>query len=331
MIAVSRLGRIPGLIILVPLLAGAVLSAACDRHALGPITSALTQAATPCIAVLLIAVGAQISVRELAGLTGRSALVLAGTTILPAAMILAYGWTFGDSGIAGVPLLTLLAVGLSNSYAMWAAIARKYGGPDDVAAGCLAAALSSGPLIPLLVIAAWRGSAGAVSWRLLLDSVLPLLVGLVAGNVAPAIRAPLRGLLAPLLPVLSFGLGWSIPLSALVRQAPAGIVLAVAFGAISGGIVALSWGKLLHRPSAIGWAAGACAANSGALPQLVASADPRWAALVPVAAAQASVAVLASSVFATIAATLAARRRHIPAPDSPAALDVGADRRVGVR
>lgn len=319
MIALARITRLPGAVILLPMLAGASLSAlAGTRGAFGPVTDALTRCALPCIAVLLIAVGAQVRPAGIPALAGRAGVVLFGTTLVPALLLLAVAWRFGREGVVGIPLLTLLAVALSSSYAMWAHTAHRYGTREDAAAGCLASAISSSPVAPLLVVAVWQGTGGAVSWRLLVDSVLPLIVGVALGAVLPGSREPLRGLLGPLLPALAFSLGWGIPIAALVHQAPAGLALAAIIGLISGGLVALAWHKVLRRSAVVGWSAAAVAANSAALPQILAAGDPAWRPYLSTATAQAATAALISTALAALLVTAAARRANPPDLADPA-------------
>ncbi|MEV6527672.1 2-keto-3-deoxygluconate permease [Longispora sp. NPDC051575] len=317
MTAISRIAGLPGAPILVPLLIGASLGTVTGgTDSLGPVTRALLSGfSLPCIAVLMFAVGAQVSVRSLAPVAGRTVLILAGTSLVPGALILVYAWMAGPEGIGGVPLLTLLAVGLSSSYGLWAALASRYGTTRDLAAGCMAAVISSGPVLPLILVMAWRGGSAAVPWRLLIDAVAPVVAGIALGHLLPAARQPLKGVIAPLLPLLALSLGWAIPLRALLTQAPAGIALAVAGGLLSGGLVALAFRLVLRRPAGLGWAAGAAAANSAAMPLLLAEGDATWRPYVVVASAQAAVAVLAGTILATAVTALTARRGSTHDPE----------------
>ncbi|MEV6527768.1 2-keto-3-deoxygluconate permease [Longispora sp. NPDC051575] len=291
----------PGLTVLVPLLVGAAVGSAIGhRPQIRPVTELAGHLPLWCIGVLLIVVGAQVPVRALRALATRTLAVLLAATLLPALLVLGYGWTWGAAGVLGVPLLTLASASMSVSNNMWTAIVQKIGTPADVAAGCVAAVVSSGPLVPLLVLAVWGGRSTSLPWALVLAAVLLLAGGILTGTVLPGSRRLLARLTTPLLLVMSAAMGWVVPLGSLVREAPAGVVVAVLSGVVTGGTAALLWARVLHRPAAIGWAAAAPAGVSVAVPTMVAIADPTWSQWVPVATAQTGAAVLAGIVLAAV-------------------------------
>lgn len=199
---------------------------------------------------------------------------------------------------------------MSISNNVWVGIVRKIGAPADVAAGCVAAVASSGPLVPLLVLAVWRRHATSAPWTLALGAVLLLGGGVLTGVILPACKAPLARLTTPLLVAMSVAMGWAIPLQALARAAPRGIVVAVTSGLVTGGTAALLWTRLGHGPAAIGWAAAAPAGVSVTVPTMIAIADPYWSQWAPTATAQTAAAVLAGIILTTFLGTVARPRPH---------------------
>lgn len=307
----QRLGRftrwflaLPGLPVLLPMLLGAELGTAIgDRQEVAPVTGLLAQMPLPCIGALLFVIGAQVPHKQLPALAGRTLAILTAATALPAILVLGYGAMFGARGALGVPLLTVASSSLSVSNNMWVGIVRKIGDPADVAAGCVAAVVSSGPLVPLLVLAVWKGQLTGLPWALALAAVLLLGGGLLAGAIRPASKRVLAYLTTPLLVAMSVAMGWAIPTSALAREAPAGIVVAVTSGLVTGGTAALLYRRVLRRPAAIGWAASAPAGVSVTVPTMIAIADPTWAQWAPVATAQTAAAVLTGIVLTTFLGT----------------------------
>ncbi|WP_412538644.1 2-keto-3-deoxygluconate permease [Longispora sp. K20-0274] len=295
---------LPGLPVLLPMLLGAELGTTIgDRQEVAPVTGLLAQTPLPCIGVLLFVIGAQVPVKQLPALAGRTVTILTAATALPALLVLGYGVIFGARGALGVPLLTVACSGLSVSNNLWVGVVRGIGDSADVAAGCVAAVVSSGPLVPLLVLAVWKRQSTGLPWALALAAVLLLSGGLLAGVILPACKAVLACLTTPLLIVMSVAMGWAIPLDALAREAPAGIVVAVTSGLVTGGTAALLYHRLLHRPAAIGWAASAPAGVSVTVPTMIAIADPSWSQWAPVATAQTAAAVLTGIALTTFLGT----------------------------
>ncbi|MGY0234028.1 2-keto-3-deoxygluconate permease [Longispora urticae] len=295
---------LPGLPVLLPMLLGAEAGTMIGgRPEAAPVGAVLSQAPLPCIGALLVVIGAQVPLRLLPALATRTLTILTAATALPAVLVLGYGAAFGARGALGIPLLTVASSGLSVSNNLWVGIVRRLGDPADVAAGCVAAVVSSGPLVPLLVLAVWQGRLAGLPWALAAGAVLLLGGGLLAGAILPGCTPVLARLTTPLLIAMSVAMGWSIPVGALAREAPAGIVVAVVSGLVTGGTAALLYHRFLRRPAAIGWAASAPAGVSVTVPTMIAIADPAWSQWAPIATAQTAAAVLTGILLTTFLAT----------------------------
>lgn len=313
--ALAAAAKIPAVSVLAPLAAGAAFSTVAHRAAVGPFTVALGPAgALSTVALMLVCVGAQISPRTLGPVSSRVAVILAGATLVPAAAVAAYWRWCGPAGIAGVSVLAAAAAAVCTSTAVWLALAARYGSPADRWGGTVAAAINSGPVLPLLLLTA--GHPGATPWLALADAVAPLAVGFAVGLCGDTVRVACRGAIPALMVAFSFQLGARLNLAGLAAQAPAGATLGAAVAVLSGAAVAVGYRLLLHEPAAVGWASGAVTIGAPIVPVVVAQALPAWQPYVPAAVAQVGVAVLVSSVAATALCALAARRR----PARPAAV-----------
>jgi 2-keto-3-deoxygluconate permease len=303
--------RLPAASVLLPLAAGSALATWIPGVLrLGPFTHAASTGGGTCIVLLLIAVGAQLQIDTLRPVASRVAIILAGATLIPGAGVVAYGLAFGRPGVAGVPLLSVAAAGMCTSNGLWISLARRYGTPDDATSGALASILNSGPLVPLVALDLAHRRGVAASGKPLVDALVPLLVGAVAG----AAWLPARRALQPVIPVatvlLSFALGTSISLDSVVHQLPSGLLLGVAACAVSGCLVAAGWAALLRQHAALGFAASALTLAAPAVPGMVAWSDPTWRPDVAVATAQVSVAMITSTLVAPLVVALCSRRRQ---------------------
>lgn len=317
---VHLVGRLPGIAVLLPMAAGATIATVAPHDvAFGPFTTALTDnAAMPAIALLLVAVGAQISLRSALPVSGRIGVVLLGNTLIPGLLVFAYAWYFGPAGFGGIPLLTVAAAALCTSNGLWLTLAQRYGSPEDAYGGTIAAAINSGPLVPLLLLAAYDHGASPIPWSALLDSVTPLLIGLLAGMLWPPVRPVLRAIIPVMIVTFSFSLGLRLPFTTLAHQLTRGAGVGVTCSILSGMLVAIGWAKILRRKARVGWAASAITVGAGIVPAMIGAADPAFRPFVAVATAQVSVAVLVSTVLTPLLVLLAAHwpfhRRSTPVP-----------------
>jgi 2-keto-3-deoxygluconate permease len=324
--AAAVVTRLPAASVLLPLAAGSALATWTPGVLrLGPFTHAASTGGSTCIVLLLIAVGAQLQIAILRPVASRVAIILAGATLLPGAGVVAYGLAFGRPGVAGVPLLSVAAAGMCTSNGLWISLAHRYGSTADATSGALASILNSGPLAPLIALDLAQRRGVAATGKPLVDALLPLLVGAVAGAAWPPARKALQPVIPAAIVLLSFALGTSISLNHVVRQVPDGLLLAAAVCAVSGGLVAAGWAALLHQQAALGFAASAITLAAPAVPGMIAWSDPTWRPDVAVATAQVSIAMIASTLTAPLLVSLCSRRQQRQAGDRRAATGHGLD------
>jgi 2-keto-3-deoxygluconate permease len=137
----------------------------------------------------------------------------------------------------------------------------------------------------------------------LLGAVLPLLAGVVLGNLDPDCRAFFGKAAPPLIPFFAFALGSSLDLHKVVEAGLLGVALGVALGlavvALTGTVLFLA-DRLTGGNGVAGLAAASTAGNAAAVPAIVAAANPAYKE----AAKSATVLVAASVVVTAIVAPL---------------------------
>jgi 2-keto-3-deoxygluconate permease len=130
-------------------------------------------------------------------------------------------------------------------------------------------------------------------------ALLPLLAGIVLGNLDRELRAFLSRAVPVLNPFFAFALGAGINLTGVWRAGAIGVLLGCGVVVVSGTVLFVT-DRLTGGTGTAGLAAASTAANSAAVSAIVASANPAYAA----AAAPATILVAASVVVTAVVTPL---------------------------
>lgn len=243
--------------------------------------------------VQLLCLGSQLRIKELGLVARRSAALLLSKFLLGYLGILLVGSLAGRDGIFGISLLALVCSITNVNRSIYLSLTAAYGDEADAAVvGPLS--LTNGPFLTLLVFGA-SGAAGfsAVS---LIATVMPLLFGILAGNISKTIREFLRPGIQLLLPFIGFTLGAGIDLRNVSSAGIEGILLSIIVLGIGGAFTFLCDKFIARRPGYAGLAASATGANAIGVPAAIALADPAWQPYVESAAAQIAAVVVITAI-----------------------------------
>ncbi|KGQ46603.1 2-keto-3-deoxygluconate permease [Gallibacterium anatis] len=297
------MNKIPGGAMVIPLILGSVIGTFFPEFlGLGSFTTALFKSsAGPLIALLIFSTGMQITLKSSGPVLAHTGVILFFKTILPAALVTAFGFFVGNDGVLGISLLAMLTVVANSNGGIWLAFTGKYGDYRDRGA-YIASAVNDGPFFVLLFLGA--SGLADIPLSLMLAAVIPLIVGMVVGNLDPKWTDLMRPTGAIVIPFFAFALGTGINLHAIVTGGATGIVLGVISSVFTGFLVFIGYKSILRRGnlSGIGFAAGTTAGNAIITPEIVAQADPTFAPFVQTATAQIAAAVLVSAIVAPLLA-----------------------------
>jgi 2-keto-3-deoxygluconate permease len=294
---------------LIPLILGSIVGTfAPEFLGLGNFTTALFQnSALPLIGLLIFATGMQITLRTTGPVLATAGVLLLMKTIIPATLVVLLGQFVGLEGILGVSILALLVSMDNSNGGLWLAFTGRYGRKQDRGA-YMASAVNDGPFFTLLFL----GVAGLadIPFTLLLAAVIPLLLGVIIGNLDSRWTEVMRPLPNMIIPFFAFALGTGINLSNVVTGGLAGLIVGFVVVLLTGTLTYLGYRFLLRRgkESGLGIAASTTAGNAIATPAIVALADPSFAPFVEVATAQVAAAVLVTAVFAPLVAAWVLKR-----------------------
>jgi 2-keto-3-deoxygluconate permease len=289
--------KVPGGLMLVPLLVGAVIHTLAPGAGefFGSFTGAMFTGLPPILGVFYVCLGATLDLRATPYIAKKGGALLASKIVFAAVVGIVLGHFWGEAPIsggllAGMSVLAVVAALNDTNGGLYMSLMGQFGRNRDVGAYSVMS-LESGPFLTMVTL----GIAGlsAFPWQALVGAILPLALGMLLGNLDPAMRKFLAPAVPALVPFLGLTLGLTINLTAVWQAGLLGIGLGL-FVVICGGAVLLLADKLTGGDGIAGLAAATTAGNAAVVPTIVAQANPVYAP-----AAQSATVLVASSVVVT--------------------------------
>ncbi|AGB83935.1 2-keto-3-deoxygluconate permease [Serratia rubidaea] len=302
----AAIEKIPGGMMVVPLVLGALLNTFTpEALEIGGFTTALFKnGAAPLIGAFLLCMGAGISFKA-----APQALLQGGTitlTKLLVAMALGLGVErlFGADGVFGLTGVAIIAAMSNSNGGLYAALVGEFGNERDVGAISILS-LNDGPFFTMIAL----GAAGMANIPLmaLVAVLVPLLVGMLLGNLDANMREFLTKGGPVLIPFFAFALGAGINLEMLLQGGLAGILLG-ALTTFVGGFFNIRADRLVGGSGIAGAAASSTAGNAVATPLAIAQADPSLASVAAAAAPLIAASVITTAILTPILSSWVAKR-----------------------
>lgn len=269
------------------------------------------------IALFLFCVGSQMNLK-VGGLALKKGFLLTSSKYLTGLAVgMAFGFFFDPwHGILGLSTMAIIA-GMTNSNSgMYAALTGQYGNRSDVG-GLSILAINDGPFLTLLSLGILGTALPMIAFIAVL---LPIGIGMILGNLDPKIREFLKPGESLTIPFFSFALGAGMNLANFLNPEvlAGGLVLAVLTFVLTGGMGVLVF-KLFKEKSFIAPIAEASTAgNAAATPAAIAAAASVAAAsgamtaaefeaiqnIVPIATAQISISTITTSLLCPLGVIL---------------------------
>ena len=300
--------KIPGGLMIVPLLLGVIANTFFPQFFAyfdGTFTSHLWKTgAMPILAVFLFCNGTTINFKE-AGLTVYKGCVLTAVKVLTGmACGLLISAIFGEAGLFGIAPIAIIAALSNSNGGIYAALAGEYGDATDVGAVSILA-INDGPFFTMLAL----GAAGyAVPISTLLGCIIPILAGVVLGNLDTDIRDFCKPGASMLIPFFAFPLGAGLTLTSFVIAGLPGILLGVLSTVITGFMGYLVYRLLKMSTPCLGAAIGTTAGNAAATPAALATAGVISTQISDIATAQVSAAIIVTAILCPLVVTLLSKK-----------------------
>lgn len=304
--------RIPGGMMLVPLLLGAVINTFFPTlgKTLGSFTNAWMTGALPILSVFFVCMGATIDIKSTPYILKKGgallgAKILTGTALgFLAAALIPNGMMVESGLLAGLSVLAIVASMNDTNGGLYMALIGQFGRREDAAAYSIMS-LESGPFFTMIAL----GMAGVAAFPLpaLIGTILPLLLGMFLGNLDRDMREFLSKAVPVLIPFFAFGLGNSLSLTTVWKAGLLGILMGVGVVVITGTVLIIV-DRLTGGTGVAGIAAATTAGNAAAVPAAIAVVDPRFISVAPSATMLVATCVIVTSILVPIATAWWAKR-----------------------
>ena len=289
--------KLPGGLMVVPLMLGALVNTFCGdiwQRFDGTFTTFLWKSgAMPLLSAFIFCNATTIDFRR-AGVAIYKGIALTLVKVaLGTGMGLLCGHIFGEAGFLGLSTLAIVAAFANSNGGLYAALAGEYGDSTDVGAVSILS-INDGPFFTMLAL----GAAGAanVPVSVLLGCIIPVIVGCILGNIDPDIRRFCEPGATLLIPFFAFPLGAGLNIFDLVRAGLSGVLLGIGCLLITGigGYIAYRILRMKHPE--VGAAIGTTAGNAAATPIALAAVDPSLIAVAETATAQITAAIIVTAI-----------------------------------
>ena len=311
----QTLDRVPGGWMVVPLLLGCVVAklAPGAPHYFGSFTGALFDGTLPILAVFYVCMGATVEFRTTPYVLLKGGTLLATKFCCGLLLAVVLGRWLGNRPVdhgffAGLSTLAVVAAVNDTNGGLYMALMGQFGRSRDAAAYSLMS-IESGPFLTMLTL----GVAGLTEfpWPAMVGAILPLVVGMLLGNLDPKMREFLGRGVAVLIPFFAFALGTTINLATLWHSGLIGAALGLFVVAYTGIFLWLA-DRATGGTGVAGLAAASTAGNAAAVPAIVAKANPAYAPAAGPATVLVSASVIVTALLVPlITARWAAKSRAI--------------------
>lgn len=267
---VDFMNKIPGGIMLIPLLLGCALNSFCpDFLQIGGATTGVLTSSNAFLGAFFVCVGANLTV------SGAGKALKVGAVVTLTKLLASIGVGLLASHLFNDNLLGLSAVaiisGMSNSNGgMFTVLTKMYG--DEADQGAIAVvSLNDGPFFTMIAL----GAAGMadIPLQALAAALIPLILGIILGNLDPKMKQLLNAAEPVILMFLAIAIGSSMKFSQILEGGLGGIALGL-MTLIIGGIITVFFDRITGGTGIAGAAISTVAGNAVATPLAVAAADP---------------------------------------------------------
>ncbi|MDD7383595.1 MAG: 2-keto-3-deoxygluconate permease [Peptoniphilaceae bacterium] len=296
---VENMKKFPSGMMVIPLIIGTLINTFIPNILeIGGFTTALFKTGTPTmVGLFILCSGASINFKEV-GVPLVKGVFL---TLLKFLIGVLIGWglffIFGDKAFLGLgPLAIITAVTNSNG-AMYTALAQEFGDKTDPGAIAILS-LNDGPFLTMIAL----GTTGIAEIPVIafIAALIPLLIGMILGNLDEEFRKILQNGLIMILPFNGFLFGSNINLKQIIEAGIGGIALGIITFVFTGILTYYIYSMIRGKKDPMGMAIGTTGGNAIAVPAAVAMADPSLKSLVPVATAQVAASVVITTIVTPI-------------------------------
>ena len=212
---------------------------------------------------------------------------------------------FGPAGVLGLTPFAVISAVTNSNGAIYTALAKEFGDETDMGAIAILS-LNDGPFLTMIAL----GTTGLASIPLLdiVAAIIPLIIGMILGNLDPDFRDLLSKGLNMILPINGFVFGANMSLITIVKAGVPGILLGLITVLSTGVLTYIIYSAIRRKPDPMGMAIGTVGGNAVATPASVAISDPSLEPYVESATAQTAAAVVITAILTPLLTGFISRR-----------------------
>ena len=303
----ATMRKFPGGMMVIPLVIGCLVNTFIPQVLqIGGFTTALFKGGQATLVGLFIfCSGATISFKEV-GLPLYKGIIL---TVLKFAFGFAVGallnMFFGPAGILGLTPFAVIGALTNSNGAIYTALAKEFGDETDMGAIAVLS-LNDGPFLTMIAM----GASGLADIPVIdiVAAIVPLIVGMILGNLDGEFRTLLSNGLNMVLPVNGFVFGANMSLFTIINAGVPGLIMGLLSVFFTGVCVYWVYSIIRKKPDPMGMAVGTVAGNAVATPAAVAMADTSLQPYVEAATAQTAAAMVITALLTPVMTGFFAKR-----------------------
>lgn len=301
----ARIEKVPGGMMVIPLLLGALVKTFFPGLiSIGGFSTAIATNPLAILGVFLVCMGAGMDFKAAPKALKIGAVQTVTKYGVAVAVGLLVSYFFGENGFLGISSLAFIAAMSSTNGGLYTALTAEFGTKEEVGAIAVLS-IKDGPFLTMIAL----GTAGLASipFMTLLGVILPLVIGVILGNLDSEMRAFLSKAGMVMIPFFAFGLGCGINLQTIYMAGFSGLILGLLTVIVCGFFTVLT-DKLSGGTGVAGAANASAAGNAVATPAAVAMVDPSLAGTAAVATPQVAAAVIITALLVPVLTAYVARR-----------------------
>lgn len=257
------------------------------------------------IGLITFVSGIGVDVASLGKLFKRHGIILIFKFVFVIALGFAFMSLFGHEGILGVSSLAFVVALMGANPSLYISLVEDYGDDLDPAAFGLTA-LFAIPALPMLVFG--LGGGASVDWMPIISAIIPMVLGIILGNLDPDFRDLFANGVPLLIPVLGWNIGMSLNLIEGLQSGLAGIVLAILYYVFMAPTYVLDK-SILKNDGIASLSMMSITATSASFPMIIAQSFPELQVYVNDATAQIVTAAIITIIVTPILVTRKAEKQ----------------------